>query len=152
MNALKLFLICSVIFIIVSGFNEQSNCEEQNKPKTIGFKEPKSLTPLAVGIGNRWTYQWKSSTAQSQSKDRGRIIYLCKHEYMFGGKSMWAVCYHYSTDAHEPHQETYCITRKSGNNYLFTVTSKPNVPASQIRDGRYEDSKENCLTVKLAMS
>ena len=71
-------------------------------------------------------------------------IYFGVERFNYSGKGMTATAYRRMAKAHE---ETYTVVRKDGDHYFFTVSSNPNVPIGQIRDGRYDSSKENCWTL-----
>lgn len=108
-----------------------------------GTYDPRLLMPLA--LGNSWTYRWKSAATPTlkevESKDKP--IFRGLSWYSFGGKSVLARRYGYKAKAHK---ETYTIVRQDGDHYFFTISIDPKVPPEQIRDGRFEDSVENCWT------
>ena len=105
--------------------------------------DPATLLPLAVG--NTWTYRWRSPAVRgTEEVETDEPIYYGIQHFEHGGKSMFALGYHRKARAHE---ETYTVVRRDADHYFFTVAATPEVPPGQLRDGRYEHSRENCWTL-----
>lgn len=148
----RLQIVAVVLFMLFAFSVKAGEAEKKetnvNKPEyVIGKYDAKLLMPL--GIGNSWTYRWKSEALKDAATVKAKDpIYKCLLWYRYKDKSVRAKCFHHEATAHE---ETYTIvradySREEGNHYFYTVTSKPEVPVEQLRDGRYEDSQENCWT------
>ena len=108
------------------------------QPRGLDRDHARQLMPLEVG--NRWTYRWTSPAAPAGAEvEAEEPIFYGRQISSYQGKSMDALGYRRNA---RPHEETYSITRLEGDRYFFVISSAPEVPLGQIRDGRYEESQQ----------
>jgi hypothetical protein len=98
--------------------------------------------PLAVG--NSWTYRWTSPSVTNDAEvSSEKPLFYGRQRYEYGGKGMFALCYRYMARTHD---ESYTVVRQDGEHFFFEITTSPEVAMDQVRDGRFDSSRENCWT------
>jgi len=133
--------VCTLNASDVGGDVEQQ--KKGNRSESNDTYDPRLLMPLAVG--NKWVYQWESPASPgTEEVEKDQPIFCGLRVYTYGGSTMTALSYCRKARAH---REIYTVIRQDGEHYFFVVASDPNVPAHEIRDGRYEESIENCWTL-----
>jgi len=125
-------VICLMVVIMIMSLSYNcQNCEQKpsqqplpENPAQVQVSDFRNFMPLAVG--NSWTYKWTAernyySTNYQPQTDYIDVLFL--EHYVKTPQSF---------------VETYTITGKKGDNYLFTISTDDN---HQARDGRYKHSE-----------